>query len=71
MADTLQSILPVHSTTQPLQASALEAHWPAIVAALEEVGEYGEVRLIIRKGRLRFLEVIRSQGLTDLPDQSG
>jgi hypothetical protein len=33
-------------------------------AALGSVGAFGEVRLIVLKGRVRFIEVLRSESLT-------
>jgi hypothetical protein len=37
-----------------------------VQAALGGVGPFGEVRLIVQKGRVRFIEVLRSESL-DLP----
>ena len=39
--------------------------WQAVKNALQEVGDFGEVRLIVRKSRPRFLEIVRSQPLVD------
>ena len=32
---------------------------------LQEVGEFGEVTLIVMKGRLRFIQITRSEKLED------
>ena len=37
-------------------------------AALGSVGAFGEVRLIIEKGRVRFIEVVHSESLDRCPD---
>ncbi len=39
-----------------------------ICQALVEVGKFGQVRLIIKKGRLRFVEVLRSASVDDTED---
>lgn len=33
--------------------------------ALQEVGEFGEVTLIVMKGRLRFIQITQSERLED------
>jgi hypothetical protein len=33
--------------------------------ALQEVGDFGEVRLLVEKGRLRFIQKTRSEKVTD------
>jgi hypothetical protein len=33
--------------------------------ALQEVGEFGEVTLIVMKGRLRFIQITQSEKLED------
>ena len=37
-------------------------------AALGSVGAFGEVRLIVEKGRVRFIEVVHSESLDPYPD---
>lgn len=37
-------------------------------AALGSVGAFGEVRLIVEKGRVRFIEVVHSESLDRYPD---
>ena len=36
--------------------------------ALDSVGAFGEVRLIIEKGRVRFIEAVRSENVDRYPD---
>ncbi|HQF63904.1 MAG TPA: hypothetical protein PLT26_15495 [Anaerolineaceae bacterium] len=36
--------------------------------ALEQVGQFGEVRLIVEKGKLRFIEISQSMDVTKLQD---
>lgn len=33
--------------------------------ALRKVGDFGEVRLVVVKGRLRFIQIVRSEALDD------
>ncbi len=55
----------VHIVSQrTLSASELNK----ICQALVEVGEFGQVRLIVKKGRLRFVEVLRSASVDDTGD---
>ena len=37
-------------------------------AALGSVGTFGEVRLIVEKGRVRFIQVVHSESLDRNPD---
>ena len=37
-------------------------------AALGSVGAFGEVRLIVEKGRVRFIQVVHSESLDRHPD---
>ena len=34
-----------------------------IEEALAEVGDFGEVRLVVVKGRLRFIQIVRSESV--------
>ncbi len=36
----------------------------AIDQALERVGPFGEVHLVVEKGRLRFIRTVRSEAIT-------
>jgi hypothetical protein len=38
-----------------------------IDCALRRVGQFGEVRLVMQKGRLRFIEVLQSEEVRDEP----
>ena len=46
----------------PLQCLSIR-HIRAIDDALAAIGDYGEVRLIKNRGKLRFIQTLRSQGL--------
>ena len=48
-----------HPILRPEQIQAIEA-------ALASVGEYGEVRLVVEKGRLRFLVTHKSYDMQKL-----
>lgn len=44
----------------------------AIEAALRKIGPYGEVHLIVERGRIRFVRTIKSEPIdsaVDLPDK--
>ena len=46
----------------------LDAHLLCqIDEALKKVGDFGEVRLVVMKGRLRFIQIVRSEAV----DESG
>ena len=51
-------------STQMLQTSHIEL----IENALQQIGDYGEVRLVIEKGRLRYIEVAKSMDVLKLQD---
>jgi len=36
--------------------------------ALQQIGDYGEVRLVVEKGRLRYIEVAKSMDVLKLLD---
>ncbi len=36
-----------------------------IEEALRKVGDFGEVRLVVVKGRLRFIQIMRSESVQD------
>ena len=36
----------------------------AIDQALDKIGPYGEVHLVVEKGRLRFIRTVRSEAVT-------
>ena len=44
---------------------------PALVrkidCALRRAGQFGEVRLVIQKGRVRFIQVVQSEEVRDVP----
>lgn len=40
-----------------------------IERALQQVGEFGEVRLVVEKGKLRYIEVAQSLDVLKLQDQ--
>jgi hypothetical protein len=50
---------------QPAQLS------PALVrkidCALRRAGQFGEVRLVIQKGKVRFIQVVQSEDVRDVP----
>jgi len=48
---------------QPVQVEIIEQ-------ALQQVGEYGEVRLVVEKGKLRYIEVAKSMDVLKLQDLS-
>lgn len=50
-----------HGTLKFLSPEAVDR----IDQALQDVGEYGEVTLVVMKGRLRFIEVTQSEKLAD------
>ncbi len=37
--------------------------------ALSEVGEFGEVRLVVMKGKLRFIQIMQSESLSEPPQE--
>lgn len=41
-----------------------------IEQALQQIGEYGEVRLVVEKGKLRYIEVAKSMDVLKLQDLS-
>lgn len=41
-----------------------------IERALQQIGEYGEVRLVVEKSKLRFIEVAKSLDVLKLQDFS-
>lgn len=47
----------------PVQVSMIDL-------ALEQIGEYGEVRLVVEKGKLRYIEVARSLDVLKIQDIS-
>lgn len=40
----------------------------AIDHALDEVGSFGEVHLVIEKGRLRYIRTVKSEALIGVPE---
>ena len=50
--------------TKMLQTSQIEL----IENALQQIGDYGEVRLVVEKGRLRYIEVAKSMDVLKLQD---
>lgn len=51
-------------STKMLQTSQIEL----IENALQQIGDYGEVRLVVEKGRLRYIEVAKSMDVLKLQD---
>lgn len=49
-----------------LQAGQIEL----IEQALQQIGDFGEVRLVVEKGRLRYIEVAKSMDVLKLQDLS-
>jgi hypothetical protein len=51
----------------PAEADRLEFMTPHLVQRLEtalgSVGPFGEVRLVVLKGRVRFIEIVRSESI--------
>jgi hypothetical protein len=41
-----------------------------IEQALQQIGDYGEVRLVVEKGKLRYIEVAKSMDMLKLQDLS-
>lgn len=37
--------------------------------ALSEVGEFGEVRLVVMKGKLRFIQIMQSESVSEPPQE--
>ena len=54
-----------------LESSSLlsPAQLAAIMNALQQVGSYGEVHLVISDGRLRFIRIVRSLALPKGSDE--
>ena len=50
--------------TKMLQTFQIEL----IENALQQIGDYGEVRLVVEKGRLRYIEVAKSMDVLKLQD---
>jgi len=46
---------------QPTQVDIIEQ-------ALQQIGDYGEVRLVVEKGKLRYIEVAKSMDVLKLQD---
>ncbi len=61
------------SDTPSCQEDRLRVITPHVLrrldAALASVGAFGEVRLVVLKGRVRFIEVLRSESLAQ-PDEA-
>ena len=56
---------PTYAISRPIEPS--EFMTPNLVQRLEmalsSVGAYGEVRLVVLKGRVRFIEIMRSESI--------
>lgn len=60
-AESSRSVRPV---TNKEPATLLNSHLiRQIDEALQEVGAFGEVRLVVIKGRLRFIQIVRSEAI--------
>jgi hypothetical protein len=61
---TIRKLAATSSALKILQPCQVEI----IEQALQQIGEYGEVRLIVEKGRLRYIEVAKSMDVLKLQD---
>jgi len=70
MSDTTLPPVKKDSKTQPTDDVRFlqPEQFLLIDHALEQVGQFGEVRLIVEKGKLRFIEISQSMDVTKLQD---
>ena len=57
--------------TTPPRGTLSEQQIRQITRALDAIGEYGEVRLIKEKGRLRFIQTVTSEAACDAAHGAG
>jgi hypothetical protein len=62
--DTSRETLPVLKLDRPLSVLKLE-HIRRIDDALAELGPIGEVRIIKQRGKLRFIQKVESENITE------
>ena len=63
---TDHSAEPVSQSESPGRLKFLNPETANLIdRALQEVGDFGEVRLLVEKGRLRFIQKTRSEKVTD------
>jgi hypothetical protein len=62
--DTSRETLPVLTLDRPLSMLKLE-HIRQIDEALAELGPFGEVRIIKQRGKLRFIQKVESENITE------
>ena len=62
--DTSRETLPVLTLDRPLSVLKLE-HIRQIDNALAELGPFGEVRIIKQRGKLRFIQTVESENITE------
>ena len=61
---------PLPATPPLRQGSLSDRQIRQIERALAALGDYGEVRLIKEKGRLRFIQTVTSEAVWDAPDSA-
>ena len=61
---------PLPATPPLRQGSLSDRQIRQIERALAALGDYGEVRLIKEKGRLRFIQTVTSEVVWDAPDSA-
>jgi hypothetical protein len=62
--DTSCEILPVLTLDRPLSVLKVE-HIRQIDDALAELGPFGEIRIIKQRGKLRFIQKVESEDITE------
>jgi hypothetical protein len=62
--ETSRETLPVLTLDRPLSVLKLE-HIRQIDDALAELGPFGEVRIIKQRGKLRFIQKVESENITE------
>jgi len=62
--DTSYETLPVSTLDRPLSVLKSE-HIRKIDDALAELGPFGEVRIIKQRGKLRFIQKVESENITE------
>ena len=62
--DTSYETLPVLTLDRPLSVLKFE-HIRQIDDALAELGPFGEVRIIKERGKLRFIQKVESESITE------
>ena len=67
MTDNLKTVSPDSSL---IASKVLQpADFSKIARALEQVGLYGEVHLVVEKGRLRYIRTVHSEAVLAAPDR--